>query len=246
MIPAGAAEPRSARVTEASLRRAARVIVMAERGRDTLVRPYGARRGIISVIPHGVPDRAFADPADIQGRFGWDGRDVILTFGLLSPGKGIETMIAALPAIVERDPKALYVVLGATHPNLVAHEGEAYRDRLKAQAAELGVGRTYPVRRRIRRSRRADRPVAGCRYLRDAVSQSRTGDVGHPRLRSRRRQGSGVHALRPRDRNLERRAWRAGRFRRCRGVRARSRRIVGQRAQPYARCRAAPMRGAAR
>jgi glycosyltransferase involved in cell wall biosynthesis len=128
------------RVTEAILRRAARVIVMAERGRDTLVRVYGARRSAIAVIPHGVPDRPFADPNDFKARFGWDGRDVVLTFGLLSPGKGIETMIAALPAIAERHPNLLYVVVGATHPHLIAREGEAYRDRLKAQAAELGVG----------------------------------------------------------------------------------------------------------
>lgn len=128
------------RVTEALLRRAARVIVMAELGRETLVKNYGARRSAINVIPHGVPDRPFADPDDFKRRFGWDGRKVVLTFGLLSPDKGIETMIAALPAIAERHPDLLYVVLGATHPHLVAREGEAYRDRLKAQAAELGVG----------------------------------------------------------------------------------------------------------
>lgn len=128
------------RVTEALLRRAARVIVMAELGRETLVKNYGARQSAINVIPHGVPDRPFADPDDFKRRFGWDGRKVVLTFGLLSPDKGIETMIAALPAIAERHPDLLYVVLGATHPHLVAREGEAYRDRLKAQAAELGVG----------------------------------------------------------------------------------------------------------
>ncbi len=127
------------RVTEALLRRAARVIVMAERGRDTLVRVYGARRTQIAVIPHGVPDRAFADPADFKDRFGWAGRDVVLTFGLLSPGKGIETMIAALPAIAEKHADLLYVVVGATHPHLVAREGEAYREKLQAQAADLGV-----------------------------------------------------------------------------------------------------------
>ena len=127
------------RVTEALLRRAARVIVMAERGRDTLVRSYGARRTQIAVVPHGVPDRPFADPTTFKERFGWAGREVVLTFGLLSPGKGIETMIAALPAIAERHPGLLYVVVGATHPHLVAREGEAYRERLQAQAAELGV-----------------------------------------------------------------------------------------------------------
>lgn len=131
--------PDERRVLEALLRRAAKVIVMAERGREILKRVYGANPRSIAMIPHGVPDRPLIEAATMKGRFGWDGRAVILTFGLLAPNKGIETMIAAMPAIVARHPDALYVVLGATHPNLVAHEGEAYRDRLKALAAEKGV-----------------------------------------------------------------------------------------------------------
>ncbi len=96
----------------------------------------------IVMIPHGVPDRAVRrSRRRSRPRFGWEGRKVVLTFGLLAPNKGIETMIEAMPAIVAAHPDALYVVLGATHPNLVAHEGEAYRDRLKALAAELGVAR---------------------------------------------------------------------------------------------------------
>ena len=128
------------RVLEGLLRRAAKVVVMAERGRDILRRVYGANPRQIAMIPHGVPDRAFVDPETLKPQFGWQGRDVVLTFGLLAPNKGIETMIEALPAVAERHPNLLYVVLGATHPNLVAHEGELYRDRLKALAAELGVG----------------------------------------------------------------------------------------------------------
>ena len=127
-------------VLEALLRRAGRVIVMAERGREILERVYGAPGAKIAVIPHGVPDRPFADPDSFKGRFGWQGKRVILTFGLLAPGKGIETIIEAMPAVVEKHPDAVYVVLGATHPNLVAHEGEAYRDRLKALAEARGVG----------------------------------------------------------------------------------------------------------
>ncbi len=128
------------RVLEGLLRRAAKVVVMAERGRDILRRVYGANPRQIAMIPHGVPDRSFVDPETLKPQFGWQGRDVVLTFGLLAPNKGIETMIEALPAVAERHPNLLYVVLGATHPNLVAHEGELYRDRLKALAAELGVG----------------------------------------------------------------------------------------------------------
>ena len=91
------------------------------------------------MIPHGVPDRALVDPETMKARFGWEGRKVVLTFGLLAPNKGIETIIQALPAVIERHPDLLYVVLGATHPNLVAHEGEAYRERLMALAAKLGL-----------------------------------------------------------------------------------------------------------
>ncbi|MCX8476929.1 MAG: glycosyltransferase family 4 protein [Sphingomonas sp.] len=127
------------RVMEALLCRASRVIVMAERGRDILRRVHGADERNIVMIPHGVPDRAFVDPDSLKPAFGWEGREVVLTFGLLAPNKGIETMIAALPQVAAGHPEALYVVLGATHPNLVAHEGEAYRDRLKALAEEKGV-----------------------------------------------------------------------------------------------------------
>ena len=128
------------RVMEGLLRRSARVIVMAERGREILERVYGASGRNIVMIPHGVPDRDFVEPDTLKSRFGWDGRKVVLTFGLLAPGKGIEVMIEALPEIVAQNPTALYAVLGATHPNLVAHEGEKYRDGLKALAAKLGVG----------------------------------------------------------------------------------------------------------
>lgn len=127
------------RVMEALLRRASRVIVMAEKARQILRRVHGVDDRKVVVIPHGVPDRAFAAAAAFKPRFGWQGREVILTFGLLAPSKGIETVIRAMPAVAERHPDALYVVLGATHPNLVAHEGEAYRDRLHALVDELGI-----------------------------------------------------------------------------------------------------------
>ncbi|MEP7004379.1 MAG: glycosyltransferase family 4 protein, partial [Sphingomonas bacterium] len=127
------------RVMEGLLRRAAKVVVMAERGREILERVYGASSRMIVMIPHGVPDRDFINPDTLKPRFGWEGRKTVLTFGLLAPNKGIETMINALPEIVAAHPDVLYAVLGATHPNLVAHEGEAYRDGLKALAVERGV-----------------------------------------------------------------------------------------------------------
>lgn len=131
--------PDERRVMEALLRRAARVIVMAERGREILQRVHGQAGRSVVMIPHGVPDRPLVDADSMKAPLGWDGHKILFTFGLLASNKGIEAMVAAMPAIVAEHPDALYVVLGATHPNLVAHEGEAYRERLIALAAEKGV-----------------------------------------------------------------------------------------------------------
>lgn len=127
------------RVTCALVERCETIIVMAEAARQLLIESFGADPEQVIVVPHGVPDRPFANPAPMKAKLGLQGRDVLLTFGLLSPGKGIETMIAALPAIARRSPKALYVVLGATHPHCIAQKGEAYRESLAALAADLGV-----------------------------------------------------------------------------------------------------------
>ena len=117
----------------------ATVVVMAEKGRQLLNAVYEIAPHKIEVIPHGIPDCAYVEPDAAKRRHGFEDRAVILTFGLLSPNKGIETMIEAMPAILEGRPDAVYVVLGATHPNLVRREGEAYRSRLQARAVALGV-----------------------------------------------------------------------------------------------------------
>jgi glycosyltransferase involved in cell wall biosynthesis len=127
------------RVVMRLARRAAKLVVMAEKGRHILQHVYGVARERIEVIPHGAPDRPLGDTAPAKRELGLGERQTLLTFGLLSPGKGVEEMIRAMPAIAAAAPQALYVVLGATHPNLVAREGEAYRDRLVALVAELGV-----------------------------------------------------------------------------------------------------------
>jgi glycosyltransferase involved in cell wall biosynthesis len=80
------------------------VIVMAEKGREILKRVHGADDRKIVMIPHGVPDRAFADPEGFKPLFGWQGREVVLTFGLLAPNKGIETMIEAMPRSLPSGP----------------------------------------------------------------------------------------------------------------------------------------------
>lgn len=127
------------RVFERLLARSTRLLVMAERGRRILREMWKVPDSKISVIPHGAPDRPLADPAPFKAGLGFAGHDLLFTFGLLSPNKGIETVIRALPQIVRARPTALYVVLGATHPHLIAQEGEHYRESLKALAASLGV-----------------------------------------------------------------------------------------------------------
>jgi len=117
----------------------ARVIVMAEKGAEMLRTVYRLPNEKIVVIPHGTPDVAFVEPDDVKAAYAFEGRSVILTFGLLSPSKGIEVMIDAMPAILKRRPNAVYVVLGATHPNLVRDQGEAYRAGLMARVRALGI-----------------------------------------------------------------------------------------------------------
>ena len=127
------------RVMQKLIGSASKLVVMSERSRILLTTRYGADDEQIVVIPHGVPDRPFGRTERFKAAAGLAGRDVIMTFGLLSPGKGIEAAIAALPAIIADCPDSLYCIVGATHPNLLAREGEAYRKRLQAQAKALGV-----------------------------------------------------------------------------------------------------------
>jgi glycosyltransferase involved in cell wall biosynthesis len=116
-----------------------KIIVMAEKGREILRSVHAVSPHKIEVIAHGIPDFPFLETNHAKAKFGFSGKTVILTFGLLSPSKGIETVIDAMPSIVEVVPDAVYIILGATHPNLVREQGEAYRDGLMARAVELGI-----------------------------------------------------------------------------------------------------------
>jgi glycosyltransferase involved in cell wall biosynthesis len=116
-----------------------KVVVMAEKGRELLLSVYGVPLEKIEVIPHGIPDAELVEPDGAKAELGFAGQPVILTFGLLSPNKGIEVMIDAMPRILESSPSAVYVVLGATHPNLVRDQGEGYRASLQDRARELGI-----------------------------------------------------------------------------------------------------------
>ncbi|MFP4305941.1 MAG: glycosyltransferase family 4 protein [Desulfococcaceae bacterium] len=117
-----------------------RLVVMSQRAKDILREVYGTPEAKIVLIHHGIPDVPFVDPNYYKDQYGVEGRKVILTFGLLSPGKGIETMIEALPAVVARHPEAVYIVLGATHPHVKKEQGESYRLSLQRRARELGIG----------------------------------------------------------------------------------------------------------
>lgn len=126
-------------VMDAILARSVRVIVMAQKGRDILIEIYGADPEKIVVIPHGIPDVPFEPSAAAKQRLGFAGRRVVLTFGLISPNKGIEVMIEAMPGIIAACPDAVYVVMGATHPYLLREAGEAYRESLMEHVRKLGI-----------------------------------------------------------------------------------------------------------
>ncbi|HEY2472507.1 MAG TPA: glycosyltransferase family 4 protein [Terracidiphilus sp.] len=116
-----------------------RLVVMSELARSLLRGVYNVPGDKIDVIAHGVPDIPFMDPNYFKDQFGTEGKSVLLTFGLLSPNKGIENVIRSLPAILAKHPNVVYVVSGVTHPHILKREGESYRKRLEDLAAQLGV-----------------------------------------------------------------------------------------------------------
>lgn len=133
--------PEQRRVMRDIIRVSTRLVVMGERGAGFLRDVYGAPSAKIDMIPHGIPDMPFADPNFFKDEFGVAGKQVLLTFGLLSPNKGIEFALRALAKIAREFPNVFYIVLGQTHPNLLRDEGDAYRLSLERLAKDLGVQR---------------------------------------------------------------------------------------------------------
>lgn len=127
------------RVMQELIARSTRLVVMAERGRKMLQEVYQASPAKIDLIFHGIPDIPFVDPNYYKDQFGVEGRQVLLTFGLLSPNKGIEQVLNALPQILAEFPDVVYIVLGATHPNELREQGEAYRLSLERLAKKNKV-----------------------------------------------------------------------------------------------------------
>ncbi|HEV3436953.1 MAG TPA: glycosyltransferase family 4 protein, partial [Gemmata sp.] len=116
-----------------------RLIVMSQLSSQFLQEIFKVPGSQIDMVPHGVPDLPFLDPNFYKDRFGVEGKAVLLTFGLLSPNKGIENVIQALPQILSKHKNVMYIVAGATHPHVLRREGDKYRAHLQALAKEVGV-----------------------------------------------------------------------------------------------------------
>jgi glycosyltransferase involved in cell wall biosynthesis len=116
-----------------------RIVVMSERSRRFLVDIYNVPADKIDLIPHGIPDMPFVDPNFFKDQFDVEGKFLALTFGLISPNKGIEHVLRAMPKIIEQSPDFVYIILGATHPNLVREQGETYRLSLERLAQRLNI-----------------------------------------------------------------------------------------------------------
>jgi len=118
-----------------------KLVIMSHKAEDFLHDIYGVPREKIAFVHHGIPDMPFIDSSFNKDKFEVEGKKVLLTFGLLSPGKGVETVLQALPAVLEKHPDVVYIILGSTHPHVLKSEGEAYRIMLQQMVQKLGISR---------------------------------------------------------------------------------------------------------
>jgi glycosyltransferase involved in cell wall biosynthesis len=132
-------DPVQRKVIEELIARSDRIVVMVNKAAEILRETHRVPDAKLDIIPHGIPDLAFVRSNSFKAQFGVEDRRVLLTFGLIGPGKGIEHVIEALPEIVREHPEIVYLVLGATHPKLLQSEGERYRLSLRRLAEDLGV-----------------------------------------------------------------------------------------------------------
>jgi glycosyltransferase involved in cell wall biosynthesis len=117
-----------------------RLIVMSRQSAEILEEVFHVSPAKIDLIPHGIPDLPFTDSNFYKDTFATEGKDVLLTFGLLSPNKGIENVIQALPAILARHPNVVYMISGITHPHILRHDGQdKYRLYLQKLVSDLGL-----------------------------------------------------------------------------------------------------------
>jgi len=117
-----------------------KLVVMSRKASDFLKDIYAVPEEKIAFIHHGIPDTPFIDPSFYKDKFGVEGKKVLLTFGLLSPNKGIENVLQALPAVIKKHPDVVYIILGATHPHILKLYGDAYRIRLQQLVHKLNIG----------------------------------------------------------------------------------------------------------
>lgn len=115
------------------------VVVMTQNASQLLIRDYGVAEADITIIPHGTHLVAHTDREELKAKYGFQGRKILSTFGLLGPGKSIETTLNALPAIIKEQPEVLFLIIGKTHPTLMKEEGELYRNKLEGIVASLGL-----------------------------------------------------------------------------------------------------------
>lgn len=116
-----------------------KLLVMSQKAFDILTRVYEIPSEMVAFIPHGIPDTVYEDQGIYNDRINLEGKQIILTFGLLSPGKGLEVMIEAMPAIVKKNPNAVYLILGKTHPHVLEKTGDTYREKLKELVRSLNL-----------------------------------------------------------------------------------------------------------
>jgi glycosyltransferase involved in cell wall biosynthesis len=117
-----------------------KLVVMSHKAFDFLKEIYAVPEEKIVFIHHGIPDTPFIDPSFNKDKFGVEGKKVLLTFGLLSPNKGIENVLQALPAVINKHPDVAYIILGATHPHILKQHGDAYRIMLQQLVRKLDIG----------------------------------------------------------------------------------------------------------
>ena len=133
--------PDQRRVMSELIRLSTRLVVMSQRSARMLIEHHHAPEGKVDLIPHGIPDVPFVDPNYYKDEFEVEGKNVLLTFGLLSPSKGIENVLNAMPEIVKSFPNTVYIVLGATHPKILREQGDSYRLSLERLAKKNGIER---------------------------------------------------------------------------------------------------------
>jgi glycosyltransferase involved in cell wall biosynthesis len=141
--------PDQRRVLEEIAALSDRLIVMSRQSSEILQEVFHVPAEKIDLIPHGIPDLPFTDPSFYKDGFGTEGKEVLLTFGLLSPNKGVENVIKALPQILARHSNVVYMVSGVTHPHILRREGDKYRHYLQNLAKELGVEANVIFRNRF-------------------------------------------------------------------------------------------------